>query len=79
MARGAIYNGVIYTQSTVKSICPWCIATGAVSEKIDAGFIDYDFVDDNDQHMELPAIYRQKMITISQSLSKLPCPSRGVC
>ena len=69
VARGAIYDGVIYTKSNAESICPWCIATGAASEKFDAGFIDYDFVDDNYKHVELPTIYHRMVGSLTIGFS----------
>ncbi len=45
-SRGVLYDGVVYTRSKVKALCPWCIASGAAADKYIAAFFDADFYDD---------------------------------
>ena len=33
-SRGVLYDGVVYTRSKVKALCPWCIASGLASPMI---------------------------------------------
>ncbi len=39
--RGFIYAGPVYAEDELEGcICPWCIASGAAREKLDAEFVD---------------------------------------
>ena len=53
-SRGVLYDGVVYSQSEVEALCPWCIASGAAADKYDAAFFDADFRDDADNLVDLP-------------------------
>ena len=60
-ARGAIYEGNVYTSADVQSVCPWCIADGSAAEKYDATFFDADFCDDDLNPVELAAEYHRRV------------------
>jgi uncharacterized protein CbrC (UPF0167 family) len=52
---GVIYSGVIYASSSVKNICPWCIADGSAEKKLDACFFDAQFCDEAGEEVIMPA------------------------
>ena len=54
LARGALYNGVIYAKGNVENLCPWCIASGAAADKFKAIFFDADFCDETGAMVDLP-------------------------
>lgn len=57
IARGVMYNGVMYSVQKPKDICPWCIADGSASEKYDASFFDADFVDEDFETVDVATKY----------------------
>ncbi|HAL72542.1 MAG TPA: hypothetical protein DCP71_12305 [Verrucomicrobiales bacterium] len=54
-SRGQLYDGVIYSETTVKNLCPWCIADGSAAKKFGASFFDAHFCDDEANEVKMPS------------------------